>query len=308
MTERPLRPEDFYDHHPTGWHAPGDIWSDLPTFGLTREIGSRAVIITPACDLENCKTETITYLPIVSVGAWTRSSAFARYVTPRVNDALRQPPFVSAGMPRLPVVPSPGDLEQLDASLELGVRDNRWTAEVSAGVRNGLAALRMVLQGRALADELADFGGLMPKKRRMETVGKAIGNALPEVHYLPPDEKPVAWTAVPDDSLILFRYPMTVPTAALELALDAELPDWTSAITGISPPCPLRDALASRRPLRRARLRSVFASDMLTRHVALHARVGAPDLPDAQREMIVDRCCRPASTAGEGNSNEGQGR
>jgi hypothetical protein len=67
MAIRKFRIEDFYDFHPDGRFVPGDIWSDLPSFGVLQSHRVRGVVITPSCDLANAKTETVSYLPIVPI-------------------------------------------------------------------------------------------------------------------------------------------------------------------------------------------------------------------------------------------------
>lgn len=66
----------YYNSHPSGDHATGDIWANLPSHGLLRETFVPGLVITPACDLAQSKVETITYLPIVEVHEWFGSSSF----------------------------------------------------------------------------------------------------------------------------------------------------------------------------------------------------------------------------------------
>jgi len=65
---------DYYELDPPLEHAPGDIWSDLPTFGVLPADRTAGLVITPACDLSNRKVETITYLPVITVRQFGCSS------------------------------------------------------------------------------------------------------------------------------------------------------------------------------------------------------------------------------------------
>src|SRR5687767_4466012 len=63
----PVSASDYYEFFPPSEHRVGDVWVDLPTFGMLGIERVAGIVITPACDLQNCKTETITYLPIVPI-------------------------------------------------------------------------------------------------------------------------------------------------------------------------------------------------------------------------------------------------
>ena len=65
-----LKIKDIYNLSPNPVHRPGDIWDCLPTFGTLPTPFTRAIIITPACDLAQGKTNTITYLPIISLRSY----------------------------------------------------------------------------------------------------------------------------------------------------------------------------------------------------------------------------------------------
>src|SRR5438105_2178746 len=79
---------DYYDRNPSLDHVPGDIWSDLPTFGLLRAPTAHGLVITPACDLANRKVETITYLPILPISAYLTTAGFLPDVARGVNGQL----------------------------------------------------------------------------------------------------------------------------------------------------------------------------------------------------------------------------
>jgi hypothetical protein len=58
---------DYYDFLPPNVHRTGDIWKSLPTFGTLSCRSAPGIVITPSCDLANNKSETITYIPIISI-------------------------------------------------------------------------------------------------------------------------------------------------------------------------------------------------------------------------------------------------
>src|SRR5688500_442058 len=72
----PVTHRDYYDVNPSAHHSPGDLWRELPTFGLLPFSQCGGIVITPACDLANNKAETITYLPVISAIEWFGTTAF----------------------------------------------------------------------------------------------------------------------------------------------------------------------------------------------------------------------------------------
>src|SRR5271157_3624696 len=74
----PISVTDYYSFRPAKSHVPGDIWSGLAMHGLLGLQHAHGLIVTPACDLDNCKVETLTYLPIIPVQRLLRSVALAK--------------------------------------------------------------------------------------------------------------------------------------------------------------------------------------------------------------------------------------
>ena len=48
----------------------------LPSHGLITSLCTSGVVVTPACDLANCKAETVTYVPIIPLGIFFRMPEF----------------------------------------------------------------------------------------------------------------------------------------------------------------------------------------------------------------------------------------
>ena len=65
MAIRRARSGEFYDTNPNAEFSPGDIWSDLPSFGVLPDPLIRGIVVTPVCDFANEKTEAVTYLPFI---------------------------------------------------------------------------------------------------------------------------------------------------------------------------------------------------------------------------------------------------
>ena len=119
--------------------------------------------------------------------------------------------------------------------------------------------------------------------------GKIVRNSYrSDVYYLPPDRQHIEWSAVPNHSVALLRYLLTVPTHFLDEANRADERDWPGRRAQLLARnlhwC--RHCHEALPPIRSMRLRDVFLSDLLTKLVGLYVRLGAPDLDPAILERI----------------------
>ena len=89
MMRSKLRVKDYYDYSPEQGNAAGDIWIDLPTFGMLGTERLPGLVITPACDLSNRKVETITYLPILSLRQFFSTDGALPEVRRTIDGQLR---------------------------------------------------------------------------------------------------------------------------------------------------------------------------------------------------------------------------
>ena len=117
-----------------------------------------------------------------------------------------------------------------------------------------------------------------------------IGNSyLPSVHFLPPDGQAPEYSGVPEPSLVLLRYPITVSAEILYRANDVTFCDWDRGLEDLRQVCPAAGYAFNRRPMKRSTLRRPFIGDLIARYVALNSRVGAPSLTKAKvRQLIAD--------------------
>jgi hypothetical protein len=81
---------DYYDFLPPNIHRTGDIWKALPTFGTLNCGLTAGIVMTPACDLANNKSETITYIPIVSITDYLNSPAFYVEIWSEIKSILEK--------------------------------------------------------------------------------------------------------------------------------------------------------------------------------------------------------------------------
>lgn len=68
---------------------------------------------------------------------------------------------------------------------------------------------------------------LFTDKEFEQTAEKIVRNSYRlDLHFLPADGQPKDWSAVAEHSVVLFRYPMSVPLDLLDAAQTQSLKDW----------------------------------------------------------------------------------
>ena len=281
---------DYYDLVPPAPPSAGDIWSDLPTFGLIPGGATRAIVITPACDLSNRKVATASYLPIIPLLQYFLSPAFVPTITRATNKHLE-----TAGLPLLPAPDNwftPPDLATIKVALadcngRLSRPSNKETREAMTRASAGLTLLRACHRQDGEDFPRTEFLKAFGAKNWDATIQQVVRNSHRlDLFFLPSDAQPTSWSAIPDPSVVLFRYPFSAPIQLLECAQDVQLANWGAVISELRPLLPGIDAFATR-PLKRGTLRSGFLGDLLTRFVSMHVRLGAPDLSEATVDKIV---------------------
>lgn len=262
----------------------------LPTHGLLRRDRASALVVTPSCDLSNRKVSTITYLPIISFTDWVSSCDFLPEVIGTMNSLGDQlgPLKVASSF-------EPGSSGVLSAELteQLQILENKLT---NGGVAKSLrgACERYICGGKHLsrvncgeAANIRDLETCLTKNRWQQLRKQVVRNALrSDLYFMPADGNDLTFSAVVNHSVALFRYPLTIPIAVLDLAQEASLSNWAIAAMALARHEPIAKAFSSVRPLKCLRLRDRFLSDLLTKFVALYSRLGSPDFSQESVETI----------------------
>lgn len=275
-TDSPLEAAHFYDAMPTSDHRPGDIWSNLPTFGSTPGNCCRAIVITPACDLANKKCESITYLPIISTSEYLGSSAFRNECWLEIQPLL-------ARLNGYKELPQPGrfdllPLEFLDftkTSIDAaGKKLSPQELERLEGYRKYVLNANL---GKAGAPHLANF----IKADKLESIlTKLVTNALKsDIHFLPADQLPNSYSAIPHHATVLFRYPLSIPIEILTRAQNTNQSEWENYRITSSKALPTL-AHMQKWPIKLASLRSEFFADMISRYINMYIRLGSADFSE----------------------------
>lgn len=273
--------KDYYDNFPDGLHSTGDIWCDLPAFGLFDLKAIRGIVITPACDLAQRKCETVTYLPILSVEEYMALPAFYIETWKAISEVLckvrQQDAVVSPGRYELPILSEVAD----------AVAAAKQAKSQAVHIERLEEYLRYAKQreekGRTTVQQIEK---IITKKEVGKLLESVVRNAYrPDVHFLPTDGQPFESSAVPQNSLVLFRYPMTVPIEALDAAQCCDESSWM-AIRDKAVSWEIRSHMVAW-PIKLGRLKDDFLSDLLSRYVAMYIRLGSRDFTEETVEYYV---------------------
>lgn len=252
----------YYERLPSRVHKTGDLWRCVPTFSLISVPHTSGVVITPACDLANDKTPTITYLPIISVSEYLLSWACYSCVRPVLIELLQKAKRqdMVTHLPRA-TQPSGEELALIIADLETS--NSPHSAKILDGLKALSAGPEEETSGRLrrLASCLGD--------RWLKMLERIVSNSYADdIHFLPPDGLPVDVSVVPSPSVVLFRMPLTLQRSWFDKHMDNSTP-------------------ATNDPLKSATLKLPFLTDMLTRFARLYIRLGSPDLSDGTVSELV---------------------
>ena len=273
---------DYYDFFPPLGNYAGDILSGLPTNGLLGNTPLPGILVTPACDLANRKVETATYLPIISILAYFATPAFLPEIMQEVDGQLNVLQLAGFESPNKFFPPEQELINALNDKLETKKNKNKIGEKEKIAILRVLAGLRLIslVRNPEMVDApIADLEQLFVKK--WPSILKKIftNSYASDVHFLPADNQPADWACIKSHSLILFRYPVAAPLELFECAQDMSLKDWEAAIDRISVVVGANQ-FKGQRPIKHQALRSIYLSDVLTRFVAMHIRLGSPDFTD----------------------------
>ncbi|HEY4219150.1 MAG TPA: hypothetical protein VGM67_18535 [Gemmatimonadaceae bacterium] len=288
--ELPIGVSDYYDFLPGTSHAAGDVWVDLPSFGIVPPPFLPGLVITPACDLANRKVESVTFLPIIPLRRYLTSNSMIAELKLSTAGQLS-----AAGAGQL--IEFPDKLERvslLDIEAAQSLLSSHGRGQLSVKQREALGRAHSGLQS------LADICSGVSTEATFEAVKKTIGGkGFPDIirrivtnsyrldlHFLPRDGQRREWSGIHENSVVLFRYPISLPFELLELAQERGVEQWERTVESVKNVYPCAPSMHVR-PMKRLSLRPRFSSDLLTRFTNMFGRLGSPDFTADAVERIV---------------------
>jgi hypothetical protein len=199
----------YYDFLPASDHQCGDIWSGIDTFGLLGSDPVSAIVVTPACDLEQKKTETVTVLPILPIRQYFSTTAALPEVRRSIEAAFRGANldfgFYWTGYAFRP--PATTSVAATIQAIESHLQTAQRAKKEIAALERARAGLRIVTEiGKSTVSPIAatDLALAFPDwdNRKQRLIRNAYSSDL---HFLPSDEQGLSFSGVMHHSLVMFR-------------------------------------------------------------------------------------------------------
>jgi hypothetical protein len=280
----PLTGSDFYENLPLSDHRAGDIWHGLPTFGMLERTTVAGIVITPACDLANHKTETITYLPIISVAEYLASPACRFECWQEIVKILEK-------LPEFGAIFTPGRYDLIsddDFLYAISVcKDLKGNPLSKPEIERLDAYKKYINTSRQCVSTIEDVKAVFKADRFNAMLSRLFTNALKtDIHFLPADRQAYGAIAIPVHSVVLFRYPLTIPISLLTRAQHGTEAQWKSGQIELAEHQEVQKQMP-KWPVKLASLRNEFLSDLISRYVSVHIRLGSDDFTE---KTIKDFC------------------
>ena len=278
MNEK-IQIKDYYDFFPPNLNRTGDIWRGLPNLGILNKENLFGLVVTPACDLAQRKTETLTYLPIITIQEYLCSPSF--YIE------IWQDFFILLTKLKLADqvnAPSRYELPLITEISEIAKITEEMKAKDSTKISSYKRVVSYVKYISQLSSGLllsADEVGQIFSPGSFEKITKKIvTNAFRvDLHFLPFDQKPEFSSAIPKHSVVLFRYAISIPIEIVNEAQLSDEIDWTTRLLKLKRDFSAANLLTNM-PIRLATLKDDFLSDLLSRYVSMQIRLGSRDFTD----------------------------
>lgn len=277
-----------YYSSPQFEHATGDIWKDLPSFGLLKTAQCSGIVITPACDLANSKVETVTYLPIVPISYFFCSRSFYPFVKAEAINQIKSLGIEQFDDSLLPKnqLPQESAIKYIAQILD-GIVVTKKNVDALAKIKAGIKLIEQILSNTCSEASMPDLN-LFFGKKHSEIKDRIIKNSFStDLHFSPKDGESIEWSAIPNHSVILFRYPITVPIEILDVAMDYNVLHWQQTMDSYSNQFSSAKGFRDKKPLKSLKLNQEYLSDLLTRFVALYVRLGSPDFDSEAIKTIL---------------------
>lgn len=256
----------YYEQYPSGRHQTGDIWSEIPNNGLLPVPRTSALLITPACDLQNCKTDTLVFIPIVPLTVAVTIPSFLRRFGSEMMGVLDS---------LFPELSELCDFSDPDFRSTLGEQIGSWHGSPKDQVKIGrLKEWLHFCEVYEAKDSMSlPFLTAAGRRKFLEMV---ICNSLTaDAHFFPKERWETSYPAISFHSVCLFRYLLTYPVELFDLAARTTSESWQKRLSAVAGERWAQFGAAL--PIRALRLRHEFLVDVITRLTSLFNRIGSDD-------------------------------
>jgi|GEM_PF-2611865 len=277
-TSNKIEAKDYYKNLPAIEHETGDIWSGFPSWGMTDHTTTSAIVITPACDLSQKKSETVTVLPIITITDYLYSKSFYSELWNEFNSKLK-------------------DLERGDI-----LPESRFSNPPTSKLREVLNAIEGIAKQKKLYTQLLAYieyinyvetkaeerkqnaapniSNILGAKKFSEILKKIFTNSYKsDIHFFPAYKNAGEFSAIPAHSVALFRYAHSVPIDILNAAQTSSDAWWEQDKKALTGQLPMIDNFKEW-PIKLSTLKDDFLSDLLSRYLGMFMRLGSRDFTE----------------------------
>jgi len=273
-----IEAKDYYKNLPAIEHETGDIWSGFPCWGMANRKTTTVIVITPACDLSQKKSETATALPIISITDYLHSKSFYSELWNEFNSKLKdlggddlspEGRFSNPSIDKLKEV-----LQKLDGQAKRKPLYNQI-----------LAYIEYIIYVEKTTEErnqstAPDLSKVLGAKKFSEILKKIFTNShKSDIHFFPAYNNAGEFSAIPAHSVALFRYAHSVPIDILNTAQVSAKAWWEQDKKTLVDEFPMIDNFKEW-PIKLSTLKDDFLSDLISRYLGMFMRLGSRDFTE----------------------------
>jgi hypothetical protein len=274
-----IEPKDFYKNLPQIKHETGDIWRGIPSFGLLSDEFIRALVITPACDLEQKKSETVTVLPIITISDFFYSKCFYSEIWSEFSNPLTE--FGIGNENRYTNPKSEDIMAYIDY-----IKDDNKKKIILSKVTKYLEYISYCED--PLNKEKPKISDILNNKNLDKIIKGIITNSYrTDIHYLPHDGNISDSSILDSHSIALFRYSFSFPIDILNLAALGNEDAWITDINNFKKTYQFSEIFKSY-PVNVSTLKDDFLSDLISRFISMHIRLGSRDFTEETISNFAD--------------------
>ncbi|UXY12214.1 hypothetical protein N7922_06750 [Kosakonia sp. ML.JS2a] len=279
-----IEAKDFYKNLPSIEHETGDIWLNLPSWGIAKLNKCSGIVLTPACDLSQKKTETAFILPIIPLRDYLYSKAFYFDLWKEINSKIKNIGEEKSHTSRY----SNPDTTIFYPLLENLEKDKKKKAlyEQLKEYCNYISYVNLPMAHRNDKPS-PNFEIILGKTKYEDILKKIFTNSYKsDVHFLPAFNNAGEYSAVPVHSVALFRHSYTVPIEVLDAAQSSSSVWWGDDRITLAASSPIAHFF-DEWPIKASGLKDDFLSDLISRYLSMFMRLGSRDFTAHTIENFV---------------------
>lgn len=285
----PVNAKSYYEFLPSAKDECGDIWNNIPEFGLFETEAVTAILVSPACDISNFKTETLTFLPIISISRYFSTLGFLPTLRREIEERLK-----SAELELSLDWFDPGYRRPISANVEkeiLRLQVEKTQATKNKGraghIERAISGLNIVISGGSASPAMySDVSSLFGSKWDALKRQIITNSYRPDLHFFPRDGQPVEIPGIKEHSVAMLRYPITIPTEFLSASQHMAASQWREFLGSSLNSGGFGKHFCAEMPIKSLSLKAQFLSDLISRFTSLYGRIGSPDFSRATVEKI----------------------